>query len=103
MTTHKNDSVDKHVILKKSLHPKNVYRQLPGRLDYVHYVADLLAVKLSCSMLLDIGTGADGIYSLLACKVYEWQCVVSDIDPQSLANVAAIIDKNSSLKGRGYR
>jgi 23S rRNA (adenine1618-N6)-methyltransferase len=78
---------------------------IPGRVDYLHYVADLLAegehrVGAGRAVkLLDIGTGANGIYSLLACKVYGWQCVASDIDPKSLANVAAIIDKNSSLKG----
>lgn len=168
MTTHKNPSVDKPVILKQGLHPKNLHRHgydfellantypllktfvaenaygnlsidfadanavkalnaalleqyygivgwgipegflcppIPGRVDYVHYVADLLAEgdhKLGAGSgikLLDIGTGANGIYSLLASKVYGWQCVASDIDPQSLANVAEIIDKNSSLQG----
>jgi 23S rRNA (adenine1618-N6)-methyltransferase len=78
---------------------------IPGRVDYLHYVADLLAegerqVDVGRKIrLLDIGTGANGIYSLLASKVYGWQCVASDIDPQSLANVAVIIDKNPSLKG----
>ena len=77
---------------------------IPGRVDYLHYVADLLMAgeqapgPVSSVNLLDIGTGANGIYSLLACKVYGWDCVASDIDPQALVNVATIIAKNPSLK-----
>ena len=50
--------------------------------------------------LLDIGTGANGIYPLLACRIYGWQCVGSDINTQSLANVETIIDSNPDLKER---
>ena len=70
---------------------------IPGRVDYIHYVADLLA-KTHEVKLLDIGTGANGIYPLLACKTYGWQCVGSDINAQSLENVSAIIEHNTDLK-----
>ncbi|EHA17356.1 23S rRNA mA1618 methyltransferase [Halomonas sp. HAL1] len=50
--------------------------------------------------LLDIGTGANGIYPLLACQIYGWQCVGSDINAQSLENVATIIANNPTLKDR---
>jgi 23S rRNA (adenine1618-N6)-methyltransferase len=82
---------------------------IPGRVDYIHYVAELLKVSHSCQKtafnhssikLLDIGTGANGIYSLLACKVYGWHCTASDIDPLSLDNVANIIVKNPALNDR---
>jgi 23S rRNA (adenine1618-N6)-methyltransferase len=72
---------------------------IPGRVDYIHYVADLLAESNEVK-LLDIGTGANGIYPLLACKTYGWQCVGSDINAQSLENVAEIIGKNSDLKNQ---
>ncbi|PQJ28553.1 23S rRNA (adenine(1618)-N(6))-methyltransferase RlmF [Rubritalea profundi] len=80
---------------------------IPGRVDYIHYIADLLR---DCGLggksrsggspvkLLDIGTGANGIYSLLAIQVNGWHCVASDIDPLSLDNVAAIVRRNPSLE-----
>lgn len=77
---------------------------IPGRADYIHYMADLLGLGPELEQysvkLLDIGTGANGIYPLLASQIYGWRCVGSDINPQSLDNVAAIIAKNSTLKER---
>ncbi|MCL1098922.1 23S rRNA (adenine(1618)-N(6))-methyltransferase RlmF [Shewanella gelidii] len=65
---------------------------VPGRVDYLHYVADLLAdsgkiPKGGQVKALDIGTGANGIYPLLGHAVYGWRFVASDIDPLSLTNV----------------
>lgn len=82
---------------------------IPGRVDYLHYVADLLEVSnidqystrnKNSIKLLDIGTGANGIYSLLACQVYGWHATASDIDPLSIDNVAGIIRQNPSLQNR---
>ena len=77
---------------------------IPGRADYIHYMADLLELGLGSEQhsikLLDIGTGASGIYPLLACQIYGWQCVGSDINAQSLENVAKIIAHNPTLKDR---
>ncbi|MBR9829134.1 MAG: 23S rRNA (adenine(1618)-N(6))-methyltransferase RlmF [Oceanospirillales bacterium] len=73
---------------------------IPGRADYIHYIADLPGLNATHITLLDIGTGANGIYPLLACQLYGWQCVGSDINTQSLDNVAAIIANNPSLKER---
>lgn len=73
---------------------------IPGRADYIHYIADLLGSQSPDIRLLDIGTGANGIYPLLACRIYGWQCVGSDINAQSLANVATIIASNPELKDR---
>lgn len=73
---------------------------IPGRADYIHYVADLPGLREPASSvrLLDIGTGANGIYALLACKIYGWQCVGSDINTQSLESVAAILANNPDMK-----
>jgi len=73
---------------------------IPGRADYIHYVADLPGLRepTSSVRLLDIGTGANGIYPLLACKIYGWQCVGSDISEPSLESVAAIIANNPDLQ-----
>ena len=82
---------------------------IPGRVDYIHYVADLLGVdelqetgssSLAAVRMLDIGAGANGIYSLLASRVYGWHCTASDIDPSSLENFAAILSKNPDLEAR---
>lgn len=73
---------------------------IPGRADYIHYVADLPGLENPDIRLLDIGTGANGIYPLLACQIYGWQCVGTDINTQSLENVAEIIAKNPGLKDR---
>lgn len=73
---------------------------IPGRADYIHYMADLLGLEQHSIKLLDIGTGANGIYPLLACQIYGWQCVGSDINTQSLENVARIIANNPTLKER---
>lgn len=77
---------------------------IPGRADYIHYMADLLELGPGCEhpsiKLLDIGTGANGIYPLLACQLYGWQCVGSDINSQSLENVATILTNNPTLKDR---
>jgi len=77
---------------------------IPGRADYIHHMADLLGlesgIEQSSIKLLDIGTGANGIYPLLACQIYGWQCVGSDINSQSLENVATIIANNPTLKDR---
>lgn len=88
---------------------KTLCPPIPGRVDYIHYVADLLGLDLPSSKptkkeakirLLDIGTGANGIYPLLACQIYGWHSVGSDINKNSLANVESIIGQNPSLKDR---
>ena len=73
---------------------------IPGRVDYIHYAADLVAETTSAKTIrmLDVGTGANGIYPLLASSVYGWQCVGTDISPDSLANVKAVLKNNPELQ-----
>jgi 23S rRNA (adenine1618-N6)-methyltransferase len=79
---------------------------IPGRVDYIHYVAELLKInrvvkgkspKAATIKMLDIGTGANGIYSLLASQIYGWHCTGTDIDHLSLANVSKVISDNPAL------
>ncbi len=75
---------------------------IPGRADYLHYLADLLAEDNAGNLpsgtrALDIGTGANGIYPLLGQRCYGWQFVGSDIDPAALANAQRILDANPGL------
>jgi 23S rRNA (adenine1618-N6)-methyltransferase len=77
---------------------------VPGRADYVHYIADLLAKdnqavvpEGSTIKGLDIGTGANLIYPIIATRSYGWQMVGTDIDPVSISSAETIIDSNSVL------
>ena len=65
---------------------------VPGRADYLHGLADVLATSNAGIIprdaqvrVLDIGTGANCIYPLLGHIDYGWQFVGSDIAPQALA------------------
>jgi 23S rRNA (adenine1618-N6)-methyltransferase len=78
---------------------------IPGRVDYLHYLADLLNSshkgKANRNIrALDIGTGANGIYPLLGIASYSWQFVGSDIDKVSLDNVGKILAMNPQLAAK---
>lgn len=79
---------------------------IPGRADYLHYVADLLATnnhqkipkgpQIKC---LDIGVGANCIYPIIGHQEYGWLFVGSDIDRAAIAAANQIITQNASLAG----
>lgn len=79
---------------------------IPGRADYMHYLADLLAEDNQHIILtgkkvqvLDIGMGANMIYPIIGRAEYGWSFVGSDINPTAI-KVASLIKKaNSLLKG----
>ncbi|MEL1242046.1 23S rRNA (adenine(1618)-N(6))-methyltransferase RlmF [Flavobacterium sp. DGU99] len=85
--------------------PKNyLCPPIPGRADYLHYIADLLAESNNGIIPtgaevegLDIGTGANCIYPIIGNSVYEWSFVGTDIDEKSLENCAQIIEANPQL------
>ena len=79
---------------------------IPGRADYIHYIADLLSFnneniipKGNKIVGLDIGMGANCIYPIIGNSVYDWKFVGSDIDEVSLNCAKQLIDSNESLKG----
>ncbi|MBE9460742.1 23S rRNA (adenine(1618)-N(6))-methyltransferase RlmF [Dyadobacter sp. UP-52] len=79
---------------------------IPGRADYIHYIADLLAsvngnqfpVGRSIKVL-DIGVGANCVYPIVGHREYGWSFTGSDIDPVSIDSATQIVDKNPSLEG----
>lgn len=85
--------------------PKNyLCPPIPGRADYIHYLADLLAetnngnVPSGSSVLgLDIGTGANCIYPILGNAIYDWSFVATDIDEKAIENCSKIIEANPKL------
>jgi len=78
---------------------------IPGRADYIHHIADLLAEcndgeipkgeKIIC---LDIGVGANCVYPIIGHKEYGWKFIGSDIDPVAIESANKIIEQNPSLK-----
>jgi 23S rRNA (adenine1618-N6)-methyltransferase len=74
---------------------------VPGRVDYLHGLADVLAGSLGGAIprgpqvrVLDIGTGANLIYPLLGHAEYGWQFVGTDIEAISLQAASANVQAN---------
>ncbi|TMM28819.1 23S rRNA (adenine(1618)-N(6))-methyltransferase RlmF [Polaribacter aestuariivivens] len=72
---------------------ENLCPPIPGRLDYIHHLADVLAEEKNIK-ILDIGTGATCIYPLLGVAAYNWNFVATDIDLDSLDTAQDIIGDN---------
>jgi 23S rRNA (adenine1618-N6)-methyltransferase len=79
---------------------------IPGRADYVHYLADVLAgannnkVPMGNKIVgLDIGMGANCIYPIIGNSVYGWNFVGSDIDEIAINCANNLIKSNESLDG----
>jgi 23S rRNA (adenine1618-N6)-methyltransferase len=74
---------------------------IPGRVDYIHYLADLLAESNSQKIprgpeikALDIGTGASLVYPLTGHHEYGWSFTGVDIDPVSITSARQICARN---------
>ena len=80
---------------------------IPGRADYIHYVADLLSEsnggkipkgeRVTC---LDIGVGASCIYPILGVTEHQWNFIGTDINANSIEAAQRIVESNPSLKGK---
>jgi len=77
---------------------------IPGRADYIHYLADLLASSNNgiipegesvCG--LDVGIGANCIYPIIGNASYGWSFVGTDIDENAIQNCKKIIADNPKL------
>ncbi|MDB4999376.1 MAG: rRNA methyltransferase [Mucilaginibacter sp.] len=75
---------------------------IPGRADYIHYIADVLA---GCNngvtptgksvKVLDIGVGANCIYPLIGNKAYGWSFVGTEVDHIAMRSAKNIADANN--------
>lgn len=77
---------------------------IPGRADYLHHLADLLAEGHGGSIpqgpevrVLDVGVGANAIYPLIGHREYGWSFVGSDLDATALAAAGRILAANPGL------
>jgi 23S rRNA (adenine1618-N6)-methyltransferase len=86
---------------------ENLCPPIPGRADYIHYMADLLAEnnfgkiptghRITC---LDIGMGASCIYPIIGVTEYGWKFIGSDINPKSITSSQQIVNANTLLTGK---
>ena len=74
---------------------------IPGRADYIHYLADLLASHNKGEIpsgrnvkALDIGTGASLVYPLIGQSEYGWHFTGVDIDPIAVKSAQQICQSN---------
>lgn len=77
---------------------------IPGRADYIHYAADLLAETTFKKIpsgptvsVLDIGTGANLIYPILGNASYGWRFVGSELNDQAIQSAEMILQSNPRL------
>jgi 23S rRNA (adenine1618-N6)-methyltransferase len=77
---------------------------IPGRADYIHYIADLLADSNNGIIPedenvvgLDVGIGANCIYPIIGNHAYNWSFVGTDIDENAIQNCKKIITENPKL------
>jgi len=80
---------------------------IPGRADYLHYIADVLKEKNNGKIpqgkdikCLDIGVGANCIYPIIGASEYGWNFVGSDIAPISVKNAKNIVKQNPQFKDK---
>lgn len=78
---------------------------IPGRADYLHHLADLLAsgnggkIPHGAKVVaLDIGVGASAIYPLIGHHEYGWRFVGTDCDAAAITSAERIIAANPALK-----
>jgi 23S rRNA (adenine1618-N6)-methyltransferase len=89
--------------------PGHLCPPIPGRADYLHHLADLLAEDQDGAIprgarirVLDVGTGASVVYPLLGQREYGWSFVASELDPAALESAARILAANPDI-GRAVR
>lgn len=83
----------------------NLCPAIPGRADYVHYLADLLEANginpnsrdINC---LDIGVGANCIYPIIGVMEYGWNCLGVDINEVSINAAQFIVKSNPALRSK---
>ena len=79
---------------------------VPGRSDYIHFMADVLAlanneiIPIGNNIKgLDVGVGANCIYPIIGHQEYGWNFVGSEVDANAMHIAKKIIDTNKNLKG----
>ncbi|MFT4645654.1 MAG: 23S rRNA (adenine1618-N6)-methyltransferase [Planctomycetota bacterium] len=129
LNKYKNESIDffdpiavkmlNKALLKKhygienwNIPPDFLCPPIPGRADYIHHAADLLASRNTKEIhtgekliphgekinVLDIGVGSNCIYPIIGTTEYGWSFVGSDSNTKSLKSAMQIVSENKQLK-----
>lgn len=84
---------------------ENLCPPIPGRADYLHYMADLLGQSNFGNIpegekitVLDVGVGANCIYPIIGVTEYGWNFIGSDADSKSADSASSIVETNEQLK-----
>lgn len=92
-------------IKKWDIPPTYLCPPIPGRADYIHHIADLLAEsnggkipKGKLVTVVDIGTGANCVYPIIGHREYGWSFIGADVDPVSIESARLIVEENEGLK-----
>lgn len=79
---------------------------IPGRADYLHYLADLLAEDNAGAVprgrqirVLDVGVGANCIYPIIGHHEYGWRFVGTEVDATAVRVARQIVAANRPLSG----
>ncbi len=83
--------------------PQYLCPPIPGRADYVHHLADILAngadVPTGKNIVgLDVGIGANCVYPIIGHQSYGWSFVGSDTDPKAIKTAQLIVASNAAIK-----
>ena len=77
---------------------------IPGRADYVHYMADLLGLanggvipKGKSVKGIDVGVGANCVYPIIGHQEYGWSFLGTEVDVVAVKAAKAIVDANAAL------
>ena len=80
---------------------------IPGRADYIHYAADLLAHSNAGKIpigkkvkVLDIGTGANVVYPIVGSQTYGWQFLATELADASFEAAFINVESNTNLKAK---
>jgi len=82
---------------------------IPGRADYIHYMAQMLndtnpsfsygkVARGKNIKVLDIGIGANCVYPIIGQKEYGWSFIGTEIDGVAIQSARNIIRNNAALK-----
>ena len=75
---------------------------IPGRADYIHHISDILNENSSGKTIkgLDVGVGANCIYSILGSQIYNWNMVGCDIDKDAINAAQHNVSLTETLKNK---
>jgi 23S rRNA (adenine1618-N6)-methyltransferase len=90
--------------LSWSVPPGALCPPIPGRSDYLHHLADLLADADEAAIprgakvrILDIGGGASAIYPMIGAAEYGWSFVATEIDQTAMRWARQVVRVNRHI------